>query len=49
MQWAKAKKKIKEEITDVDFLKNKLLPALEAINKDVLIKVVKEKIEELAI
>jgi hypothetical protein len=43
--WTQAKKKILE-ISDIDFLK-KLLPSLEMVNKDVLIKVVKEKIEEL--
>jgi len=49
MHWAQAKKKIKDEIDDIDFLKNKLLPALESANKDVLIKIVKEKIEELIV
>ena len=46
MQWAKAKKKILE-ITDVDFLQNKLLPVLESSSKTVLIKTTKERLGEL--
>ena len=46
MQWAKAKKKIMG-ITDVDFLRNKLLPELESSNKTVLITATKERIGEL--